>query len=362
MAAVHGEGAAVNAGASARAARVARPARTIRQRIFSRRRIPVVVAFVVIGSLIVASNPGQVGRAIEHFHLLDIPIVVGLSVGYYLLQGVRWWTLLRLVSRRPPLGETVLMTLTGQATALLPLGELTRAILLARVRHIAVGSAIAAVTVQELLYSVLLIAAALPGSSRYYFARAGVAAALGGTVLVVVVLTVRPVFRRVRAVVARLPVLRRVMGSIDQLQADTLELFENWRTYVWLWISAVQAVMAVSLFYFVVNAIAPGRLDWVTAAFIYSISNVASAITLSPGSLGAFEATTAGLLVAAGGLPFGVATAAAVVHRLADKGLSALVGVSLYGYVRAHYRLRSISLFDLRDTQIAQQHSLAGDP
>jgi uncharacterized membrane protein YbhN (UPF0104 family) len=130
---------------------------------------------------------------------------------------------------------------------------------------------------------------------------------------------------------------------------------------VWLWISAVQALMAVSLFYFVLNAIAPGRVDWMTAAFIYSISNVASAITLSPGSLGAFEATTAGLLVAAGGLPFGVATAVAVVHRLADKGLSAVIGVSLFPYVRARYHLRGVSLFDLRDTQTAQQRPGADD-
>ena len=338
----------------------ARRARSLRQRVFSRRRIPLVLALLVIGSLIVASNPSHVGTAIERFHVRDIPIIVGLSLGYYVLQGVRWWTLLRIITKDPPLGETVLMTMTGQATALLPLGELTRAILLARVRDIAVGSAVAAVTVQELLYSALLIAAALPGSSRYYFARAGVAAALGGTCLVVTLLTVRPVFRRVRSVVARLPVLDRMLGAIDQLQADTVVLFENWRTYVWLWISAVQALMAVSLFYFVVNAIAPGRLDWVTAAFIYSISNVASAITLSPGSLGAFEATTAALLVAAGGLSFGTATAAAVVHRLADKGLSAVVGLSLFTYVRAHDRLHGVSLFDLRDRQGVPQR--AGDP
>lgn len=323
---------------------------------FSRRRIPLLVALLVIGSLIVASNAAQVGAAIQHFHLRDIPVVVGLSVGYYVLQGVRWWTLLRILGRRtttPPLGVTVVMTLTGQATALLPLGELTRAILLARVTSVAVGSAIAAVTVQELLYSGLLIACALPGSSRYSFARAGVALALGGTVLVVVLLMVRPVFARVRAAVARVPMANRMMGSIDQLQADTVVLFENWQTYVWLWISAVQALMAISLFYFVVDAIAPGRLDWVSAAFIYSISNVASAITLSPGSLGAFEATTAGLLVAAGGLPFGVATAAAVVHRLADKGLSAVVGVSLYAVVRRRYAMRRVSIFDLRDTHAA---------
>lgn len=342
------------AGAGSGDGQAARPRRSLRSRLINKRRIPMLLALVVIGSLILVGNPAQVGNAIRHFHLSDIPIVLGLSVGYYILQGVRWWTLLRIVTPDPPLGETVLMTLTGQATALLPLGELTRAILLARVvRTIALGTAIAAVTVQELLYSGLLIAAALPGSSRYYFARAGVAAALGGTVLVVVLLTVRPVYGWIRTVITRISLLNRVIDSIDRLQRDTVVLFENWRTYVWLWISALQAVMAVSLFYFVVDAIAPGRVDWVTAAFVYSISNVASAITLSPGSLGAFEATTAGLLTVAGGLPFGVATAVAVVHRLADKGLSAVIGASLFLWVRARHDMAGVSLFDLRDTATA---------
>jgi len=105
---------------SAGAAMIATPARTLRQRVLSPRRIPLALALLVVGSLIVASNPSQVGTAIERFHLQDIPIILGLSVGYYVLQGVRWWTLLRLVSTRPPLGDTILMTLTGQATALLP--------------------------------------------------------------------------------------------------------------------------------------------------------------------------------------------------------------------------------------------------
>jgi uncharacterized membrane protein YbhN (UPF0104 family) len=57
------------------------------------------------------------------------------------------------------------------------------------------------------------------------------------------------------------------------------------------------------------------------------------------------------LLVAAGGLPFGVATAAAVVHRLADKGLSAVIGASLFVVVRRRHRLRGVSLFQLADTR-----------
>ena len=86
---------------SAGAAMIATPARTLRQRVLSPRRIPLVLALLVVGSLIVASNPSQVGSAIARFHVRDIPIIVGLSVGYYVLQGVRWWTLLRIVTKAP---------------------------------------------------------------------------------------------------------------------------------------------------------------------------------------------------------------------------------------------------------------------
>jgi hypothetical protein len=64
------------------------------------------------------------------------------------------------------------------------------------------------------------------------------------------------------------------------------------------------------------------------------------------------------LLVAAGGLPFGVATAAAVVHRLADKGLSAVIGASLFVVVRRRHRLHGVSLFELADTRSGRQPTL----
>ncbi len=93
---------AVSSRAAAPVASRARPVRRLRDRVFSRRRIPLVIALAVIGSLIVASNPSQVGMAIERFHVRDIPVIVGLSLGYYVLQGVRWWTLLRIITDRPP--------------------------------------------------------------------------------------------------------------------------------------------------------------------------------------------------------------------------------------------------------------------
>ena len=47
-----------------------------------------------IGTLIVAVNPRQIGSQAQHFSLVAVPFVVVLSLGYYLLQGVRWHFLL----------------------------------------------------------------------------------------------------------------------------------------------------------------------------------------------------------------------------------------------------------------------------
>ena len=309
--------------------------------------VPIGLALAAIVSLIVAANPGQFGESVKDFHLEYVPFILVLSIGYYVLQGVRWWTLLRVIKAPVALGETVLICMAGQATALLPLGELTRAVLLTRIRKVPFGSAVATVTVQELLYSAILIAVALPGAQRFEFARIGVGAALAGTVAVIALLTVRPFFRPVRRLVQRLPILRRLTPQIDELQRDTVVLLERGRTYAWLPISALQALMAVSLFWLVVNGLDPGSLDWRTAAMVYSISNVASAITLSPGGLGAFEASTAGLLYGVG-LPFHVATAAAVVQRVADKGLSAVIGMGLFAHVRGRHHLTDVSLAEMR--------------
>ena len=126
------------------------------------RTCPLLFALGAIAALLVYADPHKIGIAFQRFNLVYIPIVVVLAVGFYLVQGVRWWTLNRALGIKFPLLDTVFLTETGQATALLPLGELTRALLLSKAAAVHLGAVVASETVQELLFVFMLFVLALP--------------------------------------------------------------------------------------------------------------------------------------------------------------------------------------------------------
>ncbi len=297
-----------------------------------------------IVALIVALNPAQLARSVAGFRLWSIPGIVGLSMLYYLLQGLRWQPLLRAVGVRLPLGRTLLLNLAGQSTGLLPLGELTRAVLVSEASGGEFGAVVATITVQELVYTLLIIAAAVPGALGHRAAAGGIIAALLGTVAVLVILTNRALFRRVIGLVRRIPVVRHVVPQAEELQRDTVVLLRRWDTWVGSLLSLAGALVAITLFWLVVDSLRPGFLSWQDAAFVYAVSHVVGAITLSPGGLGGFEASVAGLLIAVGADP-GTAAAAALVQRAADKGLATLAGLIAFVFARRRYAFVGRDLF-----------------
>jgi uncharacterized membrane protein YbhN (UPF0104 family) len=245
---------------------------------------------------------------------------------------------------RLPLGRTLLLNLAGQATGLLPLGELTRAVLVSEATGAEFGAVVATITVQELVYTLIIIAAAVPGALGHPAAAEGIIAALVGTVMVLLILTNRALFRAVIGVVCRMPLLRRIVPQAERLQRDTVVLLRRWDTLAWSVVSVAGAMVAITLFWLVVDSLRPGFLSWQDAAFVYAVSHVVGAITLSPGGLGGFEASVAGLLIAVGADP-GTAAAAALVQRAADKGLATLAGLVAFMIARRRYSFAGRDLF-----------------
>ena len=286
--------------------------------------LPFCIGVAALVALVLAVNPRQFANAASRFEIRALPVVVALGLGYYVLQGVRWHYLLRAVGVRINRRDTVLLNMAGQSTGLLPFGELTRAVLVAEACDAELGGVIATITVQELIYTLIIIAA------------------LVGTALVFLILTVPALYRRVRGVVAHVPLLRRYLADIDELQRDTVVLLRRWDTLTWSILSVGGALMAITLFWLVVHSLAPGFLSWPEAAFVYAVSHVVGAITFSPGGLGSFEASAVGLLVAIGA-SVGLAAAAALLQRGADKGLATIVGMIAFLVARRRYRFRGLA-------------------
>jgi uncharacterized protein (TIRG00374 family) len=297
----------------------------------------------VVIALVLAVDPERFADAARRFNPVYAPIVAAFSFGYYLLQGVRWQPLLLAVGAKLRLRDTIVLNFAGQSAGLLPGGELTRAVLVSEVTNVEVGATIASITVQELIYTVLLIAAAVPGALHHTVAAIGVSIALAGVLTITGILTLQPVFQRVVALVQRLPFLRRFVPDVIELQRDTVSLLRRWDTLSWSAVSAVQAVGTITMFWLVIQAIDPGRVSWPNAAFAYAVASIAGAISLGPGGLGGFEAAGVGMLIVVG-VPFQIAVAATVLQRAADKGLGTIYGSVAYVYARQHYGLKQARL------------------
>ena len=306
--------------------------------------LPLLFAFGAIAALLVYADPHKIGIAFQRFNLVYIPIVLTLAVGFYILQGVRWWTLNRALGIRFPLVDTVFLTETGQATALLPLGELTRALLVSKAAKVHLGVVVASETVQELLFVFMLFVLALPKALSLHLIAIAVAVPMLFVIGIVAILTVEKLYARVRRIIGRVPFLKRIRPAVDELHRDTRLLFRHADTYRYLPLSAAQAAMAVTLLWAVAEAVDPGKLSWTSAGFVYAVTQGAAWLSFSPGGLGAVEASTAGLLVLLG-ISFDIATAISVMQRLADKGLNTVIGWICYLFARRRYSLTGASLF-----------------
>ncbi len=305
----------------------------------AKRLLPLTVALGAIAGLLLAASPAQFAAAARHFDPVFAPVVAALSLFYFLMQGVRWVQLLRRIGVKLPVRDIVLLNVAGQSAGLVPGGELTRAVFVSEVSRCEIGATVATVTVQELIYSLLIVLAALPASAREHFAIFGIATALLGIGTVIAMLVVEPVFDRVMAIVRKIPLVKRFARDIEVLRQDSLDLVGHWDTAYWSAISAVQVISTVTMFWIIAQAVDPGKLGWPEAALAYAVAHLAGGLSMSPGGLGGFEAVAIGMLVALG-LPFGVAVAVALLQRAGDKGLGTLYGGAAYLIARRRYDLK----------------------
>jgi uncharacterized protein (TIRG00374 family) len=309
-----------------------------------RRWWPVLLAVAAVGGIVVAVNPAEVATALRRTQLALLVPVLLLSVLALLVQGLRWHFLLGAVGARLSMRDSVLLSVAGQGiTALLPLGDLTRAIFASEVGGVAFADVVATVTVQELTFTLFLLVSAGPVVLERHQAAGAEIVALVGVAAIAVVLLVPPVFRRVHAVAARTPVLRRYIAQIDELQHETVLLLHHRRSMAWSLLDLVRVVVSITAFWLLIRAVTGGGTGWASAAFVLALSYVGGAISLIPGGVGANEASVVGLLYLVGVHP-AAAAAIAVLQRVVSSGTAIVCAVTAYALARRrHPELSSIT-------------------
>jgi uncharacterized protein (TIRG00374 family) len=310
---------------------------------------PAVVGVGAIGGIVVILNPGQVGGALSRFKPELIPALIGLYVAIYCVQGLRWHYLLRDAGAELRTGDSLLLNAAGQTvTALVPLGDLTRALFAAEASGLEFGTVAATVTVQELTYTMMLVLLALPMLIALHLGVTIVVATLVGMAGIVVILTVSQVFCAVHRIVARIPLLNRLLPAIDELQHETADLLHRPDALGWSVLDLARAVLSVTVFWVVVWGLSPGSITWWEAAFVLAVSSIGGAISLVPGGVGANEAGVAGLLLLLG-VGGGPAGAAALLQRVLMTGMALLLGLTAYAVARRRFKLGGVFQITVRE-------------
>lgn len=307
-----------------------------------RRVLPALISLAILGLIIEYVQPSHLGSAISHFHLAYLPIVLALSMGYYLLKGYQWHLFLKPLKLDHGAVETILIYFAGQPTAILPLGELSRAFILRQHAKVSLGEVSATVVVQELLYPIGLIAAAVPGAGRFPGAQAAVIVALLGILAISTILLWPRAFNLVMRFAVRVPVIKRYSDDLTSLHQDVIVIARRPASLGPALLGPVAAVIAIAMFYFTVRSVGV-NLGIYQVAFVYAIAHLAGGISLLPGGIGAYEGSMTFLLVAFG-VAGPVAAAIAILNRAFDRVLVTIVGTVVYFAIRGSLNLRGMTL------------------
>jgi uncharacterized membrane protein YbhN (UPF0104 family) len=301
-----------------------------------RRLVPLVVGAATVVGLVIFVNPGQVVASLRGVDLRLLGAALATVAAFYVIQGVRWHFLLREAGVRLRLHESTLINLAGQTvTVVLPLGDLTRALFASEATGAPFGAAAAAVTVQELTFTTLLILSATPALLGVPGGWLLTAAVLGGVAAALLILIVPALYRPVRSAIGGLPLVRQGGAQLDTLREQTKALLTRPIAMVTGVLDLVRVGLMALVLALVLRAMNVS-LGWWPVLLAVAVAYLGGALSFLPGGIGANEVTVIGVL-SGFGVAHGVAIAAALLERIALTGVPSAIG--LLAYVAIHRRL-----------------------
>jgi uncharacterized protein (TIRG00374 family) len=260
---------------------------------------------------------------------ITVPIVfimgfLGLAFANYLLRAIKWHFYSRELGVEISFKRNVLVFLSGLSMTITParMGEVLKCYLLKKFSGVKISSTLSAVVVERLTDIIALCLLALTGifiNSSY----ALIAVVFSVGVLVLLYLTrVESVYR----VLAKLPVVKRFVSQISDIQKSSTVLATNRNVAVSLAITVPAWFLECVGLWLLLLGLGV-QIPVGTAVFIFSFSSVFGALSMLPGGIGAAEASFAVLLTQLVGLSLTAAVWVTIVTRLCTVWFGTVIGV-----------------------------------
>jgi uncharacterized protein (TIRG00374 family) len=302
-----------------------------------RRLIPgIIFGFLVILGLILIGDIRQTSVQVVAFKWGYYPAVLALTLLNYILRFFKWHFYLGQVGIREfPLLDSARLFLAGFPLAVTPgkAGEALKGIWLERETGLPVSKGISVVLAERVSDGLAVLALSTLGVIAYPRYWPGFAIVLGGLVLMIILIQIRPVALWLLEIGSRLPLLRRISSGLRQFYEGSYTLFKPRALLVGVAIGTVSWLGEGIGMYYVLRGLG-GPEGWETlsiAVFVLAFSTVIGAVSALPGGLGAAEASIAGMLIFLIGAPKETATAATLLIRFATLWFAVFLGLITWG-------------------------------
>ncbi|HEX4212692.1 MAG TPA: lysylphosphatidylglycerol synthase transmembrane domain-containing protein [Candidatus Dormibacteraeota bacterium] len=309
---------------------------------FVRRHWLETLAVLFLVGLIVAVGPSHLVEAYRRARWIWIVLMIPVALAIYLFRGIGWWVALRGAGVEIGLGRGVAIMFAGQTMIFMPAGDLARVALVEESGGGGEeGTVAGTIAFQELLFLALLGLGVLPRA----FAVSGVALLVlvmtASHVGVFTLLLWRPAYDWAVAMVERFRLLRRFDRQLRELRPAFVAMF-RWRTLLPLALCNVLAALTTyGLFALALEAMGARSVGPINIAFAYGLAHLLSGLSFLPGGIGSMEVVLVAVL-ARMGVATPVAAATAVLFRVVNDGLMALVGLGVGWTLRRRSRARRV--------------------
>lgn len=287
--------------------------------------LPWVGMLALLALLVQAVHPAALLAALRHARLWLLLPIVGCGLLGLVLRGLRWHLLLQAIAAPNTVLDSVLLFTATQAALLVPGGQFLLPVLQRSQHGTLIRRSVPTILVQELVFGLLVLPAALPGVPPYHPAGWLLLLAFVFNAGTAVAFWQGSVIRFLLRLAARLPGVRGRVAHLDELQAHFVAVARSpWA--LWGTILDMGAIGLAGLgLWLALLAIGAGGLGWVDGMAVYVLGSAVGTLSALPGGLGANEDVST-LVLTHLGLAAGPAAAAVLLFRVVNLVTGTAVG------------------------------------
>ena len=299
--------------------------------------IPWLIVAALLYLLFRTINPGALWAAAGKIQWIYCLPLTGAFFLYLALRALRWHLLMKPLRAPNSVVDSLLLFTAAQAAVLIPGGQFLLPVLQKSQHGTLIRRSAATILVQELIFTVLLIPAALPGLPFYKNAGWFLLAAFLISFVAGFALLQEQIARFGVRVMHKIPLLRAFAPEFDELRQH-VALVARTREAVLGSAADMASIAAMGTAFYIALVAIGASVGWVGALATFALGASVGGISALPGGLGATEDISVLLLVRMG-LEAGPAGDATLLFRAQTLLLGTLAGVGALILFRQRFRI-----------------------